>query len=62
MDESDFEGSIILEKLASVNLLDDFFEAIDSDNMKEVVSLLRQAEIDDETIDEVLSQIEEENE
>lgn len=61
MDESDFEGSIILEKLAGLNLLDDFFEAIDSDNLKEVVALLKQAEIDDDTIDEVLNRIEEEN-
>ncbi len=61
MDETDFEGSIILEKLASVNLLDDFFEAIDSDNMKQVVSLLREADVDDEMIDEVLNQIEEAN-
>lgn len=62
MDENDFEGSIVLEKLAKVNLLDDFFEAIDSDNIKEVVMLLRQADVDDETIEEVLNQIEEENE
>lgn len=61
MDESNFEGSIILEKLATLNLLDDFFEAIDSDDMKEVILLLRQADIDEETIEEVLSQIEEEN-
>ena len=61
MDESNFEGSLILEKLAALNILDDFFEAIDSDDLKEVILLLRQADVDEETIEEVLSQIEEEN-
>lgn len=59
MDELDFEGTLILEKLASMNLVDDFFEAIDADNLHEVETLLRQADIDDETIEEVLRQIEE---
>lgn len=57
--ELDFEGTLVLEKLATVNLIDDFFEAVDSDNLHEVEILLRQAEVDDETIEEVLRQIEE---
>lgn len=59
MDENDFEGTLILEQLATLDLVDDFFDAIDSDNMNKVVSLLRQANIDDETIEDVLAQIEE---
>lgn len=59
MDELDFEGTLVLEKLASVNLVDDFFEAVDSDNLYQVETLLRQAEVDDDTIEEVLRQIEE---
>lgn len=58
MDESNFEGTIILERLASLNLVDDFFDAIDSDDKREVVSLLKQAEIDDETITIVIDMME----
>ena len=57
MNESDFEGSIILEKLAAIDLLEDFFEAVDSDNLVKVESMLREAEVDDDTIEEVLRQI-----
>lgn len=59
MNELDFEGTLVLEKLATLDLVDDFFEAIDSDNIHEVESLLRQADIDEETIEEILRQIEE---
>ena len=31
MDESEFEGTLVLEKLVEINKLDEFFEAIDSD-------------------------------
>lgn len=57
MDSNDFEGSLVLEKLASLDLVDDFFEAVDSDNFKEVVSLLRQADVDEETITMVLNKM-----
>lgn len=59
MDKMDFEGSIILEKLAEVDLLEDFFESVDADNLLKVESLLREAEVDEDTIEEVLRQIEE---
>jgi hypothetical protein len=59
MSEIDFEGTIILEKMAEIDLLDDFYEAIDADNLYQVEILLRKADIDDETIEEVLRQIEE---
>ena len=29
MDESDFEGSLVLEKLAEIGKIDDFFEALE---------------------------------
>jgi hypothetical protein len=58
MDENDFEGSKVLELLASMNLVDEFFEAIDSDDISAVVSLLRDASIDEETITAVLRKIE----
>lgn len=59
MTEEDFEGSLILEKLASLRLVEDFFDAIDSDNMSEVVSLLEEVNIDEDSIQSVLKQIRE---
>ncbi len=56
---SDFEGSLVLEKLAALNLVDDFLEAVDSDDIHRVMSLLRQAEIDDEMISLVLKEMNE---
>ncbi len=53
----EFEGSLVLEKLASLNLVDDFYEAVDSDNIDEIVSILESADIDDETIEIVLKKI-----
>jgi len=57
MDESDFEGSLILEKLSTLGLYDEFFEAVDSDNLEEVTLILEDAGIDEETIDFVLKKI-----
>jgi hypothetical protein len=57
MDEEDFEGSHILERLASLNLVDEFFQAIDSDNFEEVENMLEHAGIDEDTIASVLKQM-----
>jgi hypothetical protein len=57
MDESDFEGTLVLEKLAEINKLDDFFEAIDSDDFGKAQSLMRRAKIDAETIAIVLKKM-----
>lgn len=58
MKEEDFEGSLVLERLAAMNLVDEFFDAVDSDDMTEILSLLRQAGLDEDTIEEVMDQIE----
>ena len=50
MDENDFEGTLVLEKLAEIGKLDAFFEAIDSDDFGKATSLMRRAQIDSETI------------
>jgi hypothetical protein len=50
MDEDDFEGTLVLEKLAEIGKVDDFFEAIDSDDFSAAVSLMKRANIDSETI------------
>jgi hypothetical protein len=61
MNESDFEGTLVLETLAALNLVDDFFEAIDSDDFNEVTSLLKRAKVDSETIAIVLKKMREAN-
>lgn len=54
MDESDFEGTLVLEKLAEINKLEAFFEAIDMDDFSKARSLMKRANIDSETIAIVL--------
>jgi hypothetical protein len=58
MSELDIEGSLILEKLAEIGKLDDFYDAIDSDDFERVRLLLRKANIDLETISIVLRKME----
>jgi len=50
MDESDFEGTLVLEQLAEIGQLDAFFEAIDADDVPRAVALMRRAKIDAATI------------
>lgn len=57
MNENDFEGSLVLEKLGAIGLVEDFFEAIDSDDFKSAISLLQDADVDEETIRAVLKKI-----
>jgi hypothetical protein len=59
MDESDFEGTLVLEKLAEINKVDDFFEAIDSDDFSKAQSLMKRANVDSETIAIVLKKMNE---
>lgn len=49
MDERDFEGTLVLEKLAAAGKVDDFFEAVDSDDFEKAKSLMKKAQIDAET-------------
>lgn len=62
MDENDLEGTLVLEKLAEINKVDEFFEAIDSDNLGKAISLMKKAQVDADTIAQVLKQIKEESE
>jgi hypothetical protein len=57
MDETDFEGTLVLEKLAAVALIDEFFEAVDSDDFAEASSLMKRAEVDADTIRMVLKKM-----
>ena len=57
MDESDFEGTIVLEMLAAVGKVDEFFEAIDSDNFGTAEVLMKDAGVDMKTIAIVMHQM-----
>ena len=57
MKESDFEGTLVLEKLAGIDKLEEFLEAVDSDNFSMAKSLMRSANVDNETIAIVLKKM-----
>lgn len=59
MDEKDFEGTLVLEKLAQINKVNAFFEAIDSDDFGKAQSLMRRAQVDSATISMVLKKMNE---
>jgi hypothetical protein len=58
MDERDFEGTVVLEHLAAIGRLEDFFDAIDSDDLEQAISLMKTANIDAPTIAMVVRKIE----
>ena len=58
MDEEDFEGTLVLEKLAEINKVDEFFEAVDSDDFSKARSLMKRANVDSEAIALVLQKME----
>ncbi|MBX3020120.1 MAG: hypothetical protein KF799_00460 [Bdellovibrionales bacterium] len=57
MDESDFEGTLVLEKLAEIGKVEDFFDAIDSDDFGKAQSLMKRAGIDPQTVAMVLKKM-----
>lgn len=59
MDESDFEGTLVLEKLAAIGKVEDFFDAIDSDDFAKAKALMKKATVDSQTIAIVLKKMSE---
>ena len=57
LDETDFEGSAVLEQLAAIDKVDEFFEAIDADDERRAVTLMRQAQIEPATIEIVVEKM-----
>ena len=57
MNENDFEGTLVLEKLAEINKVEAFFEAIDSDDFGKAKSLMKRAGVDAETIAVVIKKM-----
>lgn len=58
MDEADFEGTLVLERLSEIGRLDEFFDAVDSDDVERAAALMRRANIDASTIALVVRKIE----
>ena len=57
MDEDDFEGTLVLEQLAAVGKVDEFFEAIDADDVEAATRLMKLAKVDAATIAVVIRKI-----
>jgi len=58
MDETDFEGTLVLEQLAAIGRLEDFFEAIDADDVGRATRLMKEADVDAATIAVVIKKME----
>lgn len=59
MDDTDFEGTLVLEQLAAIGKVEDFFDAIDSDDVERATTLMKRAKIDAATIAIVIRKLEE---
>ncbi|MBF0523392.1 MAG: hypothetical protein HQL24_10115 [Candidatus Omnitrophica bacterium] len=57
MNESDFEGTLVLEMLARIDAIDEFMAAVDSDDYEKAVDLMKAANIDTDTIEIVLKKM-----
>ena len=57
-DSLDFEGTLVLEQLAAIGLVDEFFEAIDADDFRRAADLMKRADVDAPTIAIVLAKME----
>lgn len=57
MEEREFEGTLVLEKLAEINKVEEFFEAIDADDFNRAKTLMKRAHVDAETIAVVLKKM-----
>ena len=59
MDDSDFEGTLVLEQLAAIGKVEDFFDAVDSDDVERATALMKRARLDAATIATVIRKMEE---
>jgi hypothetical protein len=58
MDESEFEGTLVLEKLAELGRVEDFFDAVDADDVERATALMKRAGVDAATIAIVITKME----
>jgi hypothetical protein len=59
MDESEFEGTLVLEQLAAVGKVEEFFDAVDADDVRLAIQLMRSADVDASTIATVVRKMKE---
>jgi hypothetical protein len=59
MDETDFEGTLVLEQLAAIGKVEDFFDAVDADDIQRATTLMKRANVDASTIATVIRKMEE---
>lgn len=57
MDEEDFEGTEVLERMAEVGKLDAFYAAVDADDFARAKSLMKKAGLDEAVIAHVLKKM-----
>ncbi len=61
MDEDDFEGTLVLERLAEAGRLEAFWDAVDAEDVGAAEALLLAANVDDEIITQVLEKMSDED-
>lgn len=57
MDESDFEGTLVLEALARIDKVEEFMDAVDDDDLKRAAALMKEAGVDAPTAAIVLKKM-----
>jgi len=57
VNERDFEGSLVLEKLARIDRVDAFMAAVDSGDFEKAAEFMKDANIESETIETVLKKM-----
>lgn len=58
MEEADFEGTLVLEQLATIGKVEEFFDAVDSDDVQLATALMKRARVDAPTIAMVIKKME----
>jgi hypothetical protein len=59
VDESDFEGTLVLEQLAAIGKVEEFFDAVDADDVGLATVLMRRANVEEPVIAIVVRKMEE---
>jgi hypothetical protein len=59
MDESEFEGTLVLEQLAAIGKVEEFLDAVDADDIRRAIQLMRSADVDASMIATVVRKMEE---
>jgi hypothetical protein len=58
MDEAAFDGTLVLEQLAAIDQLEEFFDAVDADDVRRATSLMKRANVEASTIAIVVRKME----